>query len=99
MNHIVEIYGSRVVSHYALTSELAMTEWLGGIILLTYAEEIDLDGVRSVDAFFERAEATPHKSRCLKAYHITCADMSQCTLTANSKICLIQDEAGDLDCF
>lgn len=96
-NHIVEIYGRRVVSHYALKSELAMTEWLGGIIVLTYAEaeEVNLKGVQSVDDFFDRVEKTePHQSRCLKAYHLRSADIATQSLTKNSRIYLIEEDGN-----
>ena len=31
-NHVVELLGSRLVNHYPLQGEIAMTEWLGGTI-------------------------------------------------------------------
>jgi len=33
-NHILEIYGKKVVNHYELKDELELTEWLGGIIII-----------------------------------------------------------------
>ncbi len=34
INHVVEIYGSRVVNYYPLKGEIPMTEWLGGTIVV-----------------------------------------------------------------
>ncbi len=33
-NHVLELCGSRVVNHYPLQGEVAMTEWLGGTIVV-----------------------------------------------------------------
>ncbi|MEE0521566.1 MAG: hypothetical protein UDK36_09310 [Bacteroidaceae bacterium] len=33
-NHVVETESGRVTAHYPLVSELAMTEWLGGTIII-----------------------------------------------------------------
>ena len=32
VNHVVELCNSRIVNHYPLHGEIAMTEWLGGTI-------------------------------------------------------------------
>lgn len=94
-NHIVEIYGSRVVNHYALKSELAMTEWLGGIIVLTHADNIDLKGAQSVGDFFSWIEkAEPPQSRYLRAYHLKNVDIATRTLTPNSRIYLIEEDGN-----
>lgn len=34
VNHVVELFNSRVVNHYPLRGELPMTEWLGGTIVI-----------------------------------------------------------------
>ena len=34
VNHVVELCNSRVVNHYPLQGEIAMTEWLGGTIVI-----------------------------------------------------------------
>ena len=33
-NHVLELFNSRVVNHYPLRGEIAMTEWLGGTIIV-----------------------------------------------------------------
>lgn len=38
-NHVVELLNSAVVNHYPLTQEQAMTEWLGGAIVLERTKE------------------------------------------------------------
>lgn len=32
-NHVIELFGSRLVNHYPLEGEIEMTEWLGGTIV------------------------------------------------------------------
>lgn len=34
-NHILEIYGEMMINHFKLEDELELTEWLGGIIMIT----------------------------------------------------------------
>ncbi len=69
-NHIVELFDGIVVNHYGLTEELAMTEWLGGIILLTKAEDLELDGIDSIEQFYERADNWDYQSKRFNAYHL-----------------------------
>ncbi|MDO5761564.1 MAG: hypothetical protein Q4P12_02770 [Bacteroidales bacterium] len=33
-NHVIETESGHVIAHYPLVSELAMTEWLGGTIII-----------------------------------------------------------------
>lgn len=69
-NHIVELFDDMVVNHFGLTEELAMTEWLGGILLLTYASNIDLTKVDSIEEFYAAADACESKDMRMHAYHI-----------------------------
>ena len=50
VNHVVELYGSRVINYYPLRGEIAMTEWLGGTIeiLKGKAWHITKDGSRKL---------------------------------------------------
>ncbi len=96
-NHVVEIYGNRVVCHYALKSELAMTEWLGGIIVLANTEHADTECVKSMDDFFDRLEAAEDSSGPLRAYHIRNADVNTKILTENSRIYLIEESEDEAD--
>ena len=45
--HIIEIQGQRIVNHYHLHDELELTEWLGGIIIITKHNNI----IRFIDAY------------------------------------------------
>jgi len=69
-NHIVELFDDMVVNHYGLSEELAMTEWLGGIILLTYARDIELKDVNSIDEFYALADSCEEKDMRMHAYHL-----------------------------
>lgn len=85
-NHIIELFGSNVVNHFSLQSELAMTEWLGGIIMLTNASELDTSGLNSVEEFYHRAEKSQSRTKSLKAYHIRGVDMLSGKFLPNSHI-------------
>jgi len=72
-NHIVELFDGIVINHYGLTQELAMTEWLGGIILLTKVEDMELDGIDSIEEFYDKAEKMMEEYGAAKrfyAYHL-----------------------------
>ncbi len=68
--HIVELFDNIVVNHYSLKEELAMTEWLGGTILLTHAKDMDLEGINSIEEFYVQAEQWNLQSARYYAYHI-----------------------------
>ena len=68
--HIVELFDNIVVNHYGLQEELAMTEWLGGTILLTHARDFDTEGVNSIEEFYAKADAWDEKTGSYYAYHI-----------------------------
>lgn len=44
-NHVVELFEHRVVNHYPLQEETAMTEWLGGTIILCDGEAFHVSEV------------------------------------------------------
>lgn len=46
-NHVVEILNHRVVNHYPLEGEQAMTEWLGGTIIISGHEAFHVGKVLS----------------------------------------------------
>jgi hypothetical protein len=85
-NHIIELFDSYVVNHFPLQSELAMTEWLGGIIMLTNASEVDTSSVYSVEDFYRKAEESDSHTKYLKAYHIYGVDIQSGKFKENSMI-------------
>ena len=90
-NHIVELYDDRVVNHYPLPSELPMTEWLGGVIILSRADDVDLSQARSITDMLhllEQAETTAPRPQ---AYHITGMDVQSDTFTAKTKIRILSE--------
>lgn len=44
-NHVVELLNSAVVNHYPLVAEQAMTEWLGGAIVLKSDENGETNAI------------------------------------------------------
>lgn len=86
-NHIVELFDSYVVNHYGLQDELAMTEWLGGVIVITN-HELDIEkarearNVNELFAFVDKEE----ESDGLLAYHITNVDLDCGEFLSNSVI-------------
>jgi len=69
-NHIVELFDDMVVNHYNLSDELAMTEWLGGVILLTKANNVNLSEVNSIEEFYTLANACEIQDMRMHAYHL-----------------------------
>lgn len=55
-NHVVELFGGRLVNHYPLQGEIAMTEWLGGRI------EIEKEG-RKAFHIITLADGTLHRQQ------------------------------------
>ena len=51
-NHVLELFNSRVVNHYPLRGEIAMTEWLGGTIIVEYGKAYHIT---------KHADGTQHK--------------------------------------
>jgi hypothetical protein len=54
INHVVELCNSRVVNHYPLRGEIAMTEWLGGTIVIENGKAYHLTS---------HADGTQHKQQ------------------------------------
>ena len=69
-NHIVELFDDMVVNHYNISEELAMTEWLGGMLLLTTASDVDLTQSDSIEEFYEAANACEQHDMRMHAYHL-----------------------------
>jgi len=95
-NHVVELFNSFVVNHYALHNELAMTEWLGGVIVFVNTNELiesleASNNVETIEALFEFALSLQQTSRQY-AYHITNMDIVGERLTSKSRITLLQSE-------
>lgn len=92
-NHVVELFNSYVTNIYALQGEVAMTEWLGGVIILVHTDSLITDeltkNVTSISELFNHASLLP-QSHLLYAYHITNVDILSETLTSASAITLIQ---------
>ena len=68
--HIVELFDNIAINHYNLIEELLMIGWLGGIILLTHANNLELEGINSIDDFYDKAENWEEQSGRYFAYHI-----------------------------
>lgn len=93
-NHIVELFDSFVVNHYGLQSELPMTEWLGGIILITTAilTPIQIRLCTNIQAIYSLAQNTDHHSPRPQAYHISNVDILSAQLMPNSIITQLIDQ-------
>lgn len=85
-NHILEVYGEHLVNHYALECELEMTEWLGGIMIVTNVDCVDVEGIHTVDEFFDRLEVADSESARPVVWHISCVDVKNMKLSERSKI-------------
>ena len=59
-NHVVELFGGRLVNHYPLQGEIAMTEWLGGRIEIEI--EIEKEG-RKAFHIITLADGTLHRQQ------------------------------------
>ncbi|MBQ9362702.1 MAG: hypothetical protein IJT97_04675 [Bacteroidaceae bacterium] len=67
-NHVVELENGYVTSIYPLNGEQAMTEWLGGIIVVTSLQTTNLNSIRSIDDFYTDPNGQNNPS---VAYHIS----------------------------
>ncbi len=90
-NHIVELYGDHVAGHYPLPSELPMTEWLGGIIIMSRAEDVDLSHAHTIADILDTLEQADSTAPRPQAYHITGMDVQSDTLTAKTKIRILSE--------
>jgi len=80
-NHIVEIYDNFVVNHYPIDSEVDMTEWIGGSIVICYNSRLrqiaetyfleNKDERFSFDSLFNLLEQHGKDSIRPLAYHVT----------------------------
>lgn len=93
-NYILEVYGEHLVNHYALDCELEMTEWLGGVMIVTNVDSVDVDGVRTVDDFFNRLESAESSSMRPVVWHISCLDVKKMVLSDRSKITRVIADEG-----
>lgn len=92
-NHVVELFNSHVANIYALQGEVAMTEWLGGVIILLHTDELLKDGmpknVKTISELFTHASQLP-QTHLLYGYHITNVDILSETLSSASSITYIE---------
>lgn len=95
-NHIVELFDSFVVNHYSLQSELAMTEWLGGIIVLTHAD-IPQDQFHTINSVSDLYTLSSLQETTIRpqAYHISNPHISSATLSPTSRITKLVDMNDD----
>lgn len=97
-NYVVEVYDNIVVNHYPLLDEQPMTEWLGGMIVLTHFLISDLKKVRSVSDFYEEKEKNGklrNRTNKLYAYHISSIDLTSHTFSDKSVVSMIVDKDYD----
>lgn len=93
-NHVVELAGERVVNHYPLRQEQAMTEWLGSVIILTRHTTLPpLD--TSLDTLMETLRLTETDCRHLRAFHITEVHLESGSFSDRSRIIPIVEKGPD----
>ena len=85
-NHVLEVYDEHLINHYALDCELEMTDWLGGVMIVTHVEDIDAEGIRTIDDFFDRLESAESTSVRPVVWHISCLNVKTMELSDRSKI-------------
>lgn len=52
-NHVVELFDHVIVNHYPLKGEIAMTEWLGGSIIISERHAFHTPKTLSIDEVSE----------------------------------------------
>jgi hypothetical protein len=90
-NHVVELFDDCVTNHFSLNGEIEMTEWLGGIIILSRSYSESVFEAKSLDECFEILENSDNVRKRYYAYHISGIDIQNEIFIAGRRITLVEE--------
>lgn len=89
---VVEITDNRVANYYPIESELPVTEWLGGVLVLSTMSEVCLSEHESFESILNKLHPNSGVRYPLYCWFIDNIDFGTESLTSFSKIELLQEE-------